>query len=134
MNQTNGEQIKLANDELFGKGNLDIIDEIFATNYIVHAGNKDYKGHEFIKKFTRQLRLAIPDIRVDKVSLLSQADNTITWLRTLSGKHEENMMGIPPSGTKIQWRDMVVTNFEDGKITEEWTVSELVGQLLLNSP
>lgn len=134
MNQSNVERIKFANDELFGKGNLDAVDEIFAPDYIVHAGNKDYKGHEIIKKFVEQIRSAIPDICVGKVSLLSQADDMITWQRTFSGKHVENMMGIPPTGKEVQWQDMVVTRFEEGKIAEEWTVSELAGQLLLKSP
>jgi len=131
MSNSNEQQIKFANEELFGKGKLDIIDEVFSKNYVVHAGNKEYKGCEFIRKFTRQLRFAIPDIQVNGFSLFSQTNNSITWQRTLSGKHVANMMGIPPSGKKIQWQDMVVTHFEDGKIAEEWTVSELAGQLLL---
>ncbi len=134
MNKSNEERIKFANDELFGKGNLDAVDQIFAPDYIVHAGNKDYKGHEIIKKFVGQIRTAIPGICVGKVTLLTQADDMITWQRTFSGKHIENMMGIPPTGKKVQWQDMVVTRFEEGKIVEEWTVSELAGQLLLKSP
>jgi len=134
MNQNMEERIKFANEELFGKGNLDVVDEIFSDNYVVHAGNKDYEGHEIIKRFIGQLRSAIPDIRVEEVSLLSQVDETITWQRTFSGKHVGNMMGIPPTGKKVEWTDMVVTRFEGEKITEEWTVSELAGQLLLKSP
>ena len=68
MDQIDEERIKFANDELIGKGNLNVIDEIFAVNYIAHAGGKDYKGHEFIKRWTRQLRSAIPDIRVVIIS------------------------------------------------------------------
>ncbi len=131
---TNEEKIKYANDELFGKGNLEIVGEIFSTNYVVHSGCKDYKGHEPIKRFTRQLRSAIPDIRVEDVSIiLISVEDTIAWQRTLSGTHDANMMGIPPTGKKVEWRDMLVTRFDDEKIAEEWTVSELVGQLLIKS-
>ncbi|MFT7489878.1 MAG: putative ester cyclase [Candidatus Promineifilaceae bacterium] len=41
------------------------------------------------------------------------------------------MQGIPASGKKVTWRDMVVTRFSDDKIGEEWVVSELMGELLL---
>lgn len=58
------ERIKFANDELIGQGNIDVVDEIFSTNYIAHAEGKDYKGHEFIKRFARQLCSAIQDIRI----------------------------------------------------------------------
>jgi predicted ester cyclase len=132
MNQE--ERIKFANEKLLGQGNIDVVDEIFAHNYIVHARGKEYKGHEFIKRFARQLRSAIPDIRVLKVEFLNQAGQTIAWQRTLSGTHKANMMGISPTGLIVEWRDMVITRFEDEKIAEEWAVSELAGQLLLQHP
>ena len=128
------EQIEFANDKLFGQGDLDVVDEIFSADYIVHAGGKDYEGHEFIKRFVGQLRSAIPDIRVLKVEFLIEAGDTVAWQRTLSGTHKANMMGIPPTGQKVEWKDMVVTRFQDEKIAEEWTVSELAGQLLLHHP
>ncbi|MCX9082475.1 MAG: ester cyclase [Candidatus Methanoperedens sp.] len=125
------EQIKYASDQLVGQGNLDVIGEIFSTDYIAHAGDKNYKRHGFIKRFAGQIRSAIPDIQVIKVEFLAQAGNMITWQRTLSGTHKADMMGIPPSGRKVTWTDMVVSRFEDEKIAEEWVVSELAGELLL---
>ncbi len=113
------------------RDSVGVVDEIFATDYVVHAGGKDYKGHEFIRRFAGQLRSAIPDIRVVEVALLIQADDTIAWQRTLSGTHEADMMGIPPTGQKVEWRDMVVTRFDGEKIAEEWAVSELAGQLMV---
>ncbi len=65
-----------------------------------------------------------------EVALLIQAGDTITWQRALSGTHEAEMMGIPPTGQKVEWRDMLVTRFDGEKIAEDWAVSELAGQLL----
>ena len=134
MAQSKEERIKLANIELFDQGDLGVVNEIFATDYIVHAGGKDYKGHDFIRRFIIQLRSAIPDIRVLKVEFLLKAGDTVAWQRTLSGTHKANMMGISPTGQKVEWRDMVISRFEGEKITEEWAVSELLGQLLLKPP
>ncbi len=134
MGKSNEEQIKFGNDELIGKGNLGVVDEIFSTDYVVHAGGKDYKGHEFIKRWTRQLRSAIPDIKIVKVEFFTQASNTVAWQRTLSGTHNANMMGIVPTGKKVEWREMAFSRFDGGKITEEWVVSELAGALLSKSP
>ncbi len=52
----------------------------------------------------------------------------------MQGTHLKNLMGIPPSGKKITWNEMVVSRFEKGKIVKEWVVSELSGKLLLNQP
>ncbi len=134
MAQSKEERVRFANDEIVGKGNLGVVDEVFATDYVVHAGGKDYKGTGFVRRFIGQLRSAIPDLRVVEVALLIQAGNTIAWQRTLSGTHESEMMGIPPTGQKVEWRDMVVTRFDGEKIAEDWAVSELAGQLLSKFP
>ena len=124
-------QIRYAVDQLIGSGNLDIIEDVFSVNYLAHADNKEFRGHDFIKKFSKQLRSAIPDISVVSVEVFIENDKVISWQRTLQGTHNANMMGIPPSGKKIKWNEMVISRFEENKITEEWIVSELVGQLLL---
>jgi predicted ester cyclase len=134
MDNNKEEIIGYAIEELVGKGNLGIVDETFATDYVAHTGEKEYSGHSFITRFTNQLRTAIPDIRVVEVQFLAQDVNTIVWQRTLSGTHEVEMQGIPPSGKKVKWVDMVVTRFNNEKIAEEWVVSELMGELLLKVP
>jgi len=134
MAQNNEERIRLANDELLGKGNLGVVDEIFATDYVVHAGDKDYKGLDFVRAFVGLLRSAIPDLRVVEVAFLIQAGDRIVWQRTLSGTHEAEMMEIPPTKQKVKWSDMVVTRFNSEKIAEEWMVSELAGELFSKFP
>ncbi len=134
MAKNNEERIRFANDEILGKGNLGVVDKIFATDYVVHAGGKDHKGHAFVRRFVGLLSSAIPDIRVVEVAILNQAADTIVWERTLSGTHEAELARIPPTGRKVKWRDIVVTSFDGGKIAEEWTVSELAGELVLKLP
>ncbi len=133
MAKSNEERVRFANDEIVGKGNLGVVDEVFAADYVLHAGGKDFKGTEFVRRFIGQIRSAIPDLRVVEVALLIQAGDTIAWQRTLSGTHEAEMGGIPPTGQKVEWRDMVVTRFDGEKIAEDWGVSELAGQLLSKS-
>ena len=134
MDKSIKERIKFANDELFENGNFTVINELFAVDYTVHAGGKEYKGHEFIKRWVRQLRSAIPDIRVVKVEFYVQTGDIIVWQRTLRGTHESDMMGIPATGRKAEWREMAVSRFRGEKIAEEWVVSELAGELLSKSP
>ncbi len=69
-----------------------------------------------------------------EVTVLMQAGDTIAWQRTFSGTHEAEIAGIPPSGQKVKWRDIVVSRFDGEKIAEDWTVSELAGELALKQP
>ncbi len=134
MDKSMEKRIEFGNDELIGNGNTGVIDEIFATDYVAHARGKNYKGHEFIKRWAKQLRLAIPDIRVVEVKFLFQTDDTIAWQRSLTGTHKAALSGIQPTEQKVKWIEMVVSRFDSGKIAEEWVVSELAGELLSKPP
>ncbi len=123
-------QIKYTVEQLIGQGNLDVVNSAFTTDYIAHAENKEYKGQEFIKQFSKLLRTSVPDIKVLKVEILVEENDSISWQRTLQGTHKKNMMGIPPSNKTVKWNEMVVSRFKGDKIAEEWIVSELAGQLL----
>lgn len=126
--------IRLANDELLNKGNLQSIDALFASDYVAHAGGKHHTGHAFIKRWMKQLRIALPELRVVSIDILLAKGDTIAWQRTLSGIHKAALKRIPPSNRKVQWTDMHVTRFDGDKIAEEWTVSDLAAQLMLKLP
>ncbi len=76
------------------------------------------------------LLAAVSDIQVVDVEILLLSGEIVAWQRTLTGTHIANMMGALPSGQKLIWRDMVVSRFENGRIAEEWNVSELAGEML----
>lgn len=121
-------------DQLIAKGNTEVIDIVFSTGYVAIAGGKRYTGHEFLKRFAKQLRSAIPDIKVAKLTFHIESENSIVWQRTLVGTHKRSMGGIPPSGKKIKWDEMVVSHFKNGRIAKEYVVSELAGKLSLAIP
>jgi len=125
------EQIKNIADQLIGQGNLNIVDSAFSAEYVAHAGEKTHNGHKFIKQFTKQLRTAIPDIKIEKIVILSHSDNVLTWQRTLSGTHKSDLKGIPASNKKVKWYEIVVSRFDKDKIIEEWVSSDLAFQLML---
>jgi predicted ester cyclase len=124
-------QVKYAADQVIVNGNFEVVDSIFSENYIAHAGDKTFKGHKFIKQFIKQVRTAIPDLKIQKVEILTESDNVVTWQRLLSGTHKVDLKGIPASNKKIKWHEIVVSRFDNDKIIEEWIVSDLALQLLL---
>jgi predicted ester cyclase len=123
--------VKNTVDQLLGQGNFDIVDSVFSVNYVAHSGDKSYNGHKFIKQFAKQVRTALPNIKILNIELLSQTDNILTWQRTFSGTHKAELMGIPASNKKVKWYEIVVSRFDKDKIVEEWLVSDLAFQLIL---
>ncbi len=128
------ELITFANHDLIEKGNLCVILEVFAPDYITHSGNRTYSGYAFFEKWCTQLRKAMPNIRVKAIDFFLENSHTLIWQRTLSGRHNAKMWGAAPSEKMITWNEMIVTRFEQNKIREEWVVSELKGELLSKPP
>jgi len=129
MNQV--KQLEYIAEQLFVQGKIEIVDTVFHENYVAHEGDKAFTGQKFVKQYIRKLRLAIPDIKILKIEVLSQNENTISWQRSYSGTHKAGMQGIPASGKKVKWNEIVVTRFEGEKIAEDWLVSNLAFQLMI---
>jgi len=123
--------VKQALNQLFEIGNLTLVNTYFDENYVAHSGEKTYYGHKFILQFAKQIRTAIPDIKIQKCELLSENDNVLTVQKTFSGTHRSPLKGIPASGKKVKWYEISVIKFNNDKIIEEWVVSDLAAQLML---
>lgn len=123
--------IKQALNQLFEIGDMSLVNTFFDENYVAHAGEKTYTGHKFILRFVKQVRTAIPDIKLQKCELLSENNDVLTVQKTFSGTHLSHLKGIPASGKKVKWYEISVIKFNNERIIEEWVVSDLAAQLML---
>ena len=102
-------------DQIINRGNLGKVDQFFTNDYIAHAEDKEYRGHEFIKRYSQLLRTSIPDITVKDIKFIAESKKTITWQRKLQGTHIHELMGIPATNKKVKWYEMVVSRLEGGQ-------------------
>ncbi len=130
MNQTNADHILAANEELLNKGNAGAVADFFTPSYVVHVAEQDMRGHKMVKGFVNELGESFADLRVEVDVLISEGDR-VAWQCTIRATHQAAFKGFPASGRTIVWRDMIVTRSEDGKIAEEWAVSDLAERLLI---
>lgn len=74
--------------EAGNKGNLDVVDEIFATDYVSHnPTGSDIKGPEEYKQFISGLRTAFPDLRFTTDDRFTKGDKLVSrW--TARGTHK----------------------------------------------
>ncbi len=106
------------NEELLNKGNLAYADEAFSADY---AG----RGPGQIKLFIRELRTAFPDLKV-KVEPIIAEGNMVAWRREHTGTHKGAYMGFQPSNKTLQWTAIIMSQYEDGKVVEEWGEDNLL--------
>ncbi|MBT8148116.1 MAG: ester cyclase [Gammaproteobacteria bacterium] len=123
--------IHQANAALLEQGQLDAVEQFFTPDYVAHITGRDMKGgHKGIREVVSLIRSAFPELRVE-VEILVEGEIRVAWQRTFRAIQQGAYRGFPACGKEIIWRDMVTSQFQDGKIAEEWVVTDLAERLLL---
>jgi len=122
--------IEAANQVLLVEGDGTAVERFFSPAYIAHATEVDLSGGpEAVRAYIATLHRAFSDLEVT-VEILAEAGDRVAWQRTLHGTQSGSYAGFPATGRRVVWRDMLVTRFEDGRIAEEWVVTDLAERLL----
>ncbi|HZO78826.1 MAG TPA: ester cyclase [Solirubrobacteraceae bacterium] len=105
-------------------GNLGVIDELIADDFV---DREEFPGIPPDKEGTRQFfttfRAAFPDMRMDAHDVLVDGD-LVCVRSTMSGTHEGNFMGMPPSGKRFEVTGIDLIRVRDGQVTEHWGVMD----------
>jgi steroid delta-isomerase-like uncharacterized protein len=107
--------------EAVNTGNPAIIDEIVATDFVLHdtALPMEIRGIEGAKQWLNMSRTAM-DIHVTILDLVAEGDKVAKHY-TLSGTHKGEFGGIPPTGKQFtQELALSIYRFTGGKIAEIW--------------
>ncbi len=114
-------------DEVMNEGDLDRIAELCTEDMVDHESPPGTpEGIEGVKMFIGMFRTGFPDIHVELVSAVEEGDMVAARCR-VTGTHEGEFMGVPPSHSKIdiEWIDMI--RLEGDKCAEHWGVSDNLG-------
>ena len=118
-------------DEVYNKGNLEFIDEVVASNYVVHDPNSPEGvsgGVEGAKQFVGMYRSAFPDIQMTVEDLIAEGDKVVTRWKA-RGTHQGELMGIPPSGNQVAVTGISIDRIEGGKFVESWSNYDTLGMM-----
>jgi steroid delta-isomerase-like uncharacterized protein len=108
-------------EEIWDKGSLDLIDELFTTNFVRYgsiATEEKVRGLEAFEGVMRMYRSAFPDLRVPIEDLIAEGDMVVTrW--TARGTHQGELLGIAPTGKQATVTGIIVDLISGGRIKEE---------------
>ena len=85
-------------------------------------------GPQGYATFFREMRAAFPDMKIEPIHLVADADN-VAFAYTLTGTHQGTFMNVPPTGRPIKVRGLQISKFKDGKMVERWGSSDELGIL-----
>jgi steroid delta-isomerase-like uncharacterized protein len=108
-------------EEGFNRGNLGVIDDVCAENFIAHDPISGDEDREASKSSMETYRKAFPDLNFTIEDAFAAGDKVvIRW--TGQGTFENELMGLQPTHeTGDPVGGITIDRFEDGKIVESWT-------------
>jgi len=116
-------------DEVLNRGNLALIDELTAPDFIEHAAPPGIPPtREGAKTFIAMLRGAFPDLHVTIDDMIAEGDKVVQRT-TNHGTMKGEFAGMPPSGKSATWASVDIVRFANDKAVEHWGVDDQLGML-----
>lgn len=103
-------------EEVWNQGDEAAIDRYVAAD--AHGNDPDFgTGREAFRRQWRQWRAAFPDLRFEVVDVIAEGEKVLTrWV--LTGTHQGEIFGIPPTGRSVRVEGMSLDRIRDGQIVE----------------
>jgi predicted ester cyclase len=112
-------------DEVMSKGNLKVIDELVADNYVEHyvPDPKVPANKAGLTQIMTMFRTGFPDLQVIVEDIIAKGDKV--WVYTIMrGTQKGEFMDIKATGKKIEVKGVDIIRFANGKAVEHWGVSD----------
>lgn len=111
-------------DEVVNQQKYELIDELLDENFVEHeefpGTSQDRDG---VGQFFRLFRAAFPDMHCTVDRMIAEGDIVVTQTTT-RGTHEGELLGVPPTGNKVEFSAIDIVRVANDKAVEHWGVTD----------
>jgi steroid delta-isomerase-like uncharacterized protein len=117
------------NEEAFNRGDVDVLDELVADDFVEHDPMPGMSpDREGLKAMVRGLHQAFPDFHTEVEDQIVAGDKVVErW--SCTGTQEGEFMGLPPTNRHVEIHGMDISRLADGRLVEHWTQVDMVSML-----
>ncbi len=127
--ETNKTTARRLVEELFNNKNYDVIDELFAPDFVEHEEIPGVDpGREGVRQASQMFHVAFPDLQVAIQDVLADGDKVVMreqWTAT----HQGEFMGMPATGNQVSFDVIDILRLAEGKLVEHWAVTDMLALL-----
>ncbi len=114
--------------QVWGDGNLDVVDELAAPSLVVRYPTipQVIQGSREFRHVLAGFRSAFPDSDLRVEEEIAEGEKVVLrW--TFSGTHKGGFMGIPATGKRVTWTGITIYRIVDGRVVEEQGEEDFLG-------
>jgi steroid delta-isomerase-like uncharacterized protein len=113
--------LKRLTDEVFLGGNVDVIDELVADDFVDHDPPPGLPGtKEGFRMLAQAIVSAFSDRTAEFDEHIETSDGRVVENWAMIATHSGEAFGLPPSGKKVRVRGLEIHRCADGKVVEHW--------------
>lgn len=106
-------------DEVWNRGNLDVLDEIVSPNYVQYARGIA-QGRDGLKAFFAGFFASFSNVSSTIEDVIAE-DDRVMWRSTIRATQTGAFRGIPPTGKEIRVTAMTIMRVDgNGQFAENW--------------
>jgi len=115
-------------EEAFNGRELSLLDDLIADDYVNHAALPGTPpGPAGQAAVLERLWAALPDARFE-ITDLGLVGDVVICVGTMSGTHDGELLGVPATGRRVEWRMCHLMRFgADGRATEHRAIRDDLG-------
>lgn len=117
-------------EEVWNKGNIDLLDAIIAPGYINHSASVENPepGPAGLKPIIIAMQRAFPDLHYAIKDLIITPDRIVAKVQ-MTGTHAGDFFGIAPTNRKINVSQINIEYVTGGQISEHWRLTDELSML-----
>jgi predicted ester cyclase len=105
------------------------IDELVEPNAAIHTPlSIEATGAQLLKEVFGRLLRAYPDLHITVEDLIEEGDKIVSR-NTVTGTHQGEYMGLPPTGKSVTYNEIIIVRFAGGRVAETWGVVDVFSQM-----
>jgi len=114
-------------DEVFGKGLVEVADELHAEDYVDHSGLPGVPPTTAgLKQFVNGLHVTFPDV-VFTIEQVIAEDDRVMGYWTMRGTQCGAFLQFPPTGRSVTMAGFDLVRIANGRIAEVWHLADTAG-------
>jgi len=116
--------------DLINAGDIDGFGGLMADDFVEHEEMPGLAPtKEGVLDMFRMYRAAFPDMQMNAEEVLVSGDRTVTRGKA-TGTHQGELMGMPPSGKRIEVKFIDIMQFNDaGVVREHWGLIDMLSMM-----
>ena len=117
-------------EEIWNGRQLDLVDELIADDFVDHIDMPGLAGtgRDRYRASVQLVHTAFSDYHEEIELVVADDERAVSYVR-LTGTHDGELMGLPPTGRAVNVHAMGILRFAAGQAVERWGIGDNLTQM-----